>query len=142
MKTIYLTFCMVLVSITVLGQTEEEAIRSALQDYIDGSAYSDPEKIAKPFYEEARMFLHKEGQPIYLLSVPEYCALFENREKGKFNGRVGHILSVDYENDIALAKAEILINARNMKFIDMFLLKKLDGTWKIISKAATLMPVE
>jgi len=37
---------------------------------------------------------------------------------------------------------EILIAARNMRFIDMFILKKLEGDWKIISKAATLMPEE
>ena len=49
-------------------------------------------------------------------------------------------MTIDQSNDIAMAKAEIKIPARNMHFIDIFLLKKLEGQWKIISKAATLMP--
>lgn len=121
-------------------QNEEKAIRESIQLYIDGSSYSDPEKIVMPFYEDARMFLYHKDQPIYLLSASEYAALFEKREKGKFNGRVGKILSVDQENDIALAKTEIVIEASDMRFIDMFILKKLEDEWKIISKAATLMP--
>ena len=39
--------------------------------------------------------------------------------------------------DIAMAKVEIAIPKANMVYIDLFLLKKLDGTWKIISKTAT-----
>lgn len=124
------------------SESEEEAIRESLQSYIDGSSYNDAEKIVAPFYDDARMFLYHKEEPIYLLSPSEYAALFKNREKGKYNGRVGKILSVDQENDIALAKAEIVIEARKMRFIDMFILKKLEGNWKILSKAATLMPNE
>lgn len=47
---------------------------------------------------------------------------------------------IDVANNIALAKAEIKIPSRDMVFIDIFLLKKLSGQWKIISKAATQMP--
>ncbi|QCX01537.1 nuclear transport factor 2 family protein [Aggregatimonas sangjinii] len=140
MRTYFLTILLIATVTAGRAQTEEEAIKFALQSYIDGSSYSDPEKIAAPFYDDARMFLYKEDQPLYILSVPDYCAFFENRERGKFNGRTGNILSVDRENDIATAKVEILIADRDMRFIDMFLLKKLNGEWKIISKSATLMP--
>ena len=58
-------------------------------------------------------------------------------KQGKFNGRVGKILSVDQENDIAMAKAEILTKRGEIRYIDIFLLKKIEGEWKIISKAAT-----
>ncbi|MEO9893678.1 nuclear transport factor 2 family protein [Aurantibacter sp.] len=127
---------------SINAQSEENEIRQALQLYIDGSSYNDPEKISEPFYEDVQMFLSKKDQPIYILSISEYASLFEKREKGKFNGRVGKILFVDQENDIALAKAEILITEENLRFIDMFILKKLEDGWKIISKAATLMPEE
>jgi len=142
MKIYLFSISLFLISTTITAQTEKEAVNKALQLYIDGSSYNDPEKIVAPFYDDARMFLSKKDQPIYVLSATEYAALFEKREKGKFNGRVGTILSVDIANDIALAKVEILIAARNMRFIDMFILKKLEGDWKIISKAATLMPEE
>jgi len=140
MNKLLVSLILVLTVGIVNAQNEEVFIRESLQKYLDGSSHNDPEKIVEPFYEGARMFLFKKDQPIYLLSPTEYAALFEKREKGKFNGRVGKILSVDQENDIAIAKAEIVITDREMRFIDMFILKKLDGTWKIISKAATLMP--
>ncbi|MRI00965.1 hypothetical protein GH721_10540 [Kriegella sp. EG-1] len=127
---------------TLKAQSDETEIRQALQLYIDGSSYNDPKKITEPFYEDVQMFLSKKDQPIFILSISEYAALFENREKGKFNGRVGKILTIDQQNDIALAKAEILIPKENLRFIDMFILKKLESGWKIISKAATLMPEE
>lgn len=142
MKTLFFTAALLLACATSAAQTEEDAIRESLQSYIDGSSYNDPEKIIAPFYEDARMFLYHPDKPIYLLSANEYAELFKKREKGKFNGRVGKILSVDQENDIALAKAEIVIDAGAMRFIDLFILKKLEGEWKIISKAATLMPSE
>lgn len=142
MKTIFFTALLLLINLTVIAQTEEKAIRESLQIYIDGSSYNDPEKIISPFYEDARMFLSKKDHPIWLLSPTEYADLFKKREKGKFNGRVGTILSVDQANDIATAKVEINIDEGKMIFIDLFILKKLEGHWKIISKAATRMPNE
>jgi len=140
MKTTFFTAILILAVFTAAAQNEEEAIRESLQSYIDGSSYNDPEKIVAPFYEDARMFLSKKDQPIYLLSATEYAELFKKREKGKFNGRVGTVLSIDRENDIATAKVEIAIGSENLRFIDLFLMKKLEGKWKILSKAATLMP--
>ncbi|GAB5473402.1 MAG: hypothetical protein Mars2KO_15010 [Maribacter sp.] len=140
MKTIACIALALFAQVIVVAQTEEEAIREALQQYIDGSSYNDPEKIVAPFYEDARMFLSKKDQPIWILSPTAYADLFKKREKGKFNGRVGTILAVDRQHDIATAKAEIAIEAQNMRFIDLFILKKLEGHWKIISKAATRMP--
>ena len=142
MKTLFFTAALLLACATSVGQTEEDSIRESLQSYIDGSSYNDPEKIVELFYEDARMFLYHPDKPIYLLSAAEYAGLFKKREKGKFNGRVGTILSVDQSNDIATAKVEINIDEGKMIFIDLFLLKKLQGSWKIISKAATLMPAE
>ncbi len=143
MKSIILSFFFLAISTPIFGQSEEEAaIREALTNYIHGSSYNDPEQIVSAFYAEAPLFLSKEGQEIYRLSPSAYADLFKKREKGVFNGRVGNILSVDQEHNIATAKAEILIEAQDMRFIDLFLLKKLDGEWKIISKAATLIPKE
>ncbi len=121
------------------AQAEEAAIRATLQKYIEGSSYSDPELIQTAFYESADLFLSKKDQEIWVLSPKEYAALFEHRVKGKFNGREGKILAIDRANDIASAKAEIRIPSRNLYFIDIFLLKKLSGEWKIIGKAATQM---
>lgn len=137
MKTQFLTFTLLLLTFSLCAQTEEEAIRQTLQNYIDGSSYSNQELIQSAFYENADLFLSKKDQELWVLSPEEYANLFKNREQGKFNGRNGKILMVDYANNIASAKAEIRIPSKNLLFIDIFLLKKLDGKWKIVSKAAT-----
>lgn len=152
MKRSYLHLLLVLIISALLSpmasaqtdpqHSEEDLIRATIQKYIDGSSYNNPELIAEAFYEGADLFLNKPGQDLFLMSVDEYANIFAKREKGKFNGRTGNILSVDRHNDIATATAEILIASNNSRYIDMFLLKRLGGTWKIVSKAATLMPTD
>ncbi len=141
MKT-QLTSIVLLLAFIGFSQSEEQAIRETLQKYLEGSSYSNPEMIQEAFYDAADLFLSKEGQEIWVLSPKEYAALFQNREQGVFNGREGKILTIDCANDIATAKAEIRIPSRKLHFVDLFLLKRLSGEWKIISKAATLLPSE
>nr|WP_299343471.1 nuclear transport factor 2 family protein [Allomuricauda sp.] len=135
----YILLLITLVSFQMKAQSETEAIKATLQTYLDGSSYNDPEKIVSAFYEEADLFLHKEDEELFIMTPAEYAALFAKREKGTFNGREGTILNVDYDLDIATAKVEIYIPKPNLRFVDIFLLKKLNGKWKIISKAATLL---
>lgn len=141
MKKILLPLAL-FISYIGFSQSEEASIRTTLNQYLEGSSYNNTEMIEKAFYKEAELFLSKEGQEIWVLSPKEYAALFENRTKGEFNGRETSILDIDINHTIASAKAEIRIESRNMRFIDIFLLKKLSGKWKIISKAATLLPDE
>ena len=139
MKKIILFFSILFATTTLFAQNEEEQITETLNRYIQGSSYNYPQLIESAFYEEAPLFLSKKDQEIWLLSPKEYSALFEKRERGQFNGRYGKILTIDISNDIAMAKAEISIPKGNMRFMDIFLLKRLQGQWKIISKAATQM---
>lgn len=139
MKNYMLIFCF-LIATMLFAQSEDVQVRETLNRYLHGSSYSYPDLITSAFYEEAPLFLSKEDQEIYLFSPKKYADLFEKRERGAFNGRYTKILDIDISNDIATAKAEIYIAKRNMRLIDIFLLKRLSGEWKIISKAATLMP--
>ena len=134
------TLIALLLSLNLFAQSEEALIRETLNKYLEGSSYSDPEMIQSAFYENADLFLSKEGQELWVLTPKEYAALFESRPKGKFNGRETTILSINQQHNIASAMAEIKIASRNMRFVDIFLLKKLSGEWKIISKVAALMP--
>ena len=115
---------------------EKGAVMTALNNYMMGSSYNNAERIKSAFYAEAEMFLDHPEKPIYLMKPGKYADLFANREQGVFNGRYGKILSIDIEGGIATAKAEILMPSRDSRYIDIFLLKKLEGEWKIISKAA------
>lgn len=139
MKNTMFTLCFMSLSL-LSAQTEEAQITEALNRYLQGSSYSLPKLIGSAFYEDATLFLSKKDQEIYALSPKAYANLYLKREQGKFNGRYGTILAIDISNNIATAKAEIHIPKGNMRFIDLFLLKKLQGEWKIIGKAATLMP--
>ncbi|MEM1179906.1 MAG: nuclear transport factor 2 family protein [Acidobacteriota bacterium] len=116
---------------------EETKIRAALQAYLTGTSYNDTEQILSAFYGEAELFLSHPERELYILPITEYLEFFADREKGVFNGREGEILEIDRSNDIAIAKAEIRSTRSDARYIDLFLLKKLGGEWKIISKAAT-----
>ncbi|MDY8137149.1 nuclear transport factor 2 family protein [Aquimarina sp. 2201CG5-10] len=122
----------------ITAQSEEEKIRITIQKYLKGTSYSNPEMIKEAFYEEADLFLSHKEKEIWVVSPEEYANLFVKREKGVFNGRTGNIISMDIEGNIATAKAEILIESKKVKYIDIFLLKKIKGQWKVISKAATI----
>jgi len=119
------------------AKAEEDGIRAAIQRYIEGTSYNKPELIESAFYEEADLFLSHKDREIWIVPVAEYAGLFKNRERGTFNGRKGTILSIDRSNDIATAKAEIRSTTNEARYIDLFLLKKVQGEWLIISKAAT-----
>lgn len=138
MKTVLLAALFFgLFSSTALAQPDEkDAVTATLNNYILGSSYSDPARIKSAFYADADMFLDHPENPIYLMDPEKYANLFAQREQGVFNGRYGKILSIDIEGVIATAKAEILLPRSKSRYIDIFLLKKLDGEWKIISKAA------
>lgn len=137
MKT-YLWISILLISYNITtAQSEEDKIEDAINTYIEGTSYNLPEKIKDAFYEEANLYLSHKEKNIWIVPINEYASWFKNKEKGKFNGRTGKILSVDRENDIAMAKAEILIAKNDMHYIDIFLLKRIKSKWKIISKAAT-----
>lgn len=137
MKTYLVTIVLLMISGIINSQSEEDQIKTTIQKYIEGTSYNKTETIKEAFYEEANLFLSHKEKPLWIVPISEYISWFEKKEPGKFNGRIGNILSVDQENDIAMAKAEILAKGKDTRYIDIFLLKKIKGNWKIISKAAT-----
>ena len=149
MKAHYLTkFTAVLFSLVLLTQTsqaesndsEESQIHRTLNNYIQGTSYNRPEQIEKAFYPNANLLLQKKDVPVWRVPAKEYISWFKKSEKGKFNGRVGEILNVDISGNVATAKVEIIIPTRQLRYVDLFLLRKLDGQWQIISKTAASEP--
>lgn len=127
-------------SIPSFAQSEQALIEKCLQNYLDGTSFNKPDSISKAFYAEANLFLSHKDKPVWIVPIAEYTKWFQKGEQGAFNGRLGRIISLDIYGDIAIAKAEILIPERKQEFMDMFLLKKIQGEWKIISKAAANKP--
>lgn len=135
-KVIYL-IALLFSPICLLAQAEEALVRKSIENYIHGSSYNMPDSIEKAFYAEANLFLSHKDKDLWIVPVSEYTQWFKKGKPGQFNGRIGRIISVDLYNNIALAKAEILIPDKKVEFMDMFLLKKIQGEWKIISKSAS-----
>lgn len=140
MKKVILSVLFVLQSLWLLAQTEEQLIQNCIQRYLLGSSYNLPDSISSAFYADANLFLSSKDKPVWIMPAADYAKLFKKEDAGKFNGRIGRIVSIDIYNDIATAKAEILIPERKLEFMDVFLLKKISGQWKIISKAAASKP--
>ncbi|KFF17795.1 nuclear transport factor 2 family protein [Chryseobacterium sp. JM1] len=137
MRKIFLSILFALVSNLCFSQSDQVLIENCIENYIEGTSYNKPDHISKAFYAEANLFLSHKEKPLWIVPISEYVSWFEKGSKGVFNGRLGRIISIESYNDIAVAKAEILIPEKKQEFMDMFLLKKIQGEWKIISKSAS-----
>lgn len=139
MKKHFFTLITLLSASLVISQsTDEEQIRLTLTNYIEGSSYNRTDQIKEAFADNATLYLTNIDGNFNTYTPEEYTGFFKNRTPGTFNGRVGKIVEIKIEKDIASAKAEIVIAEQKSKYIDIFLLKNIDGIgWKIISKTAT-----
>lgn len=117
-------------------QTEESQIKMTLFNYLNGTSYNRPKLIEKAFSTEANLYLTKSNSEHWIVPISEYICWYKNATPGKFNGRTGNILSLEYFKNIAMAKVEVLIPEKNDRYVDMILLKKIENEWKIISKSA------
>jgi len=132
---------LLLISLHLQGQTDQEQVTAVLNDFIEGTSYNYPDKILGAFYPGTPMFLHNDADTVMIYSAERYASLYTRRPPGTRNKRYGKILAIDVVKDIASAKIETLIPSFDKQFIDLILLKKIDGDWKIISKAATAWPI-
>ncbi len=137
MKHSFLLFSLIIFYSSSYGQTEERKIKTVLLNYVNGTSYNQPKLIEKAFYSEANLFLDNKEEELWIVPIKKYQSWYENKKQGEFNGRIGNVVSIDCHNTIATAKVEILLPNNNSRYIDLFLLKKIEHEWKIISKAAT-----
>lgn len=131
----FLVVCLLLGNLLIAQSTEDD-IRTTLLNYMDGTSYNQKEQIEKAFYPEANLYLDGKDNKLNVIPIKKYASFFDNSYKGQFNGRIGKIISIDYFGNIAQAKVEILMPKRNLRYIDLFILKKIEGGWKIMSKTA------
>lgn len=118
---------------SVDSPSELEQITATLMDYIEGTANGQPDRLRKAFHPDFNLYTVTEGDSLWIRSGEKYIS---NVKVGKKNSRVGRIISIDFENDAAIAKAEILIPNWRV-FTDYFLLLKYEGSWKIVHKSYT-----
>jgi hypothetical protein len=116
--------------------TTEAAIEEVLMWYIDGTANGDPEMVRRAFHPDFKLYHVTDQDSLRIRSGQAYI---DNIKPGEKNNRQGRIISIDYEKDAAMAKAEIIVPGWRI-FTDYFLLLKYEGSWKIVQKSYTWVP--
>jgi len=113
------------------SKSEIEQISETIMLYIDGTANGEPDKLRKAFHPDFNLFTVTTEDSLRIRSGEKYIS---NVKEGEKTNRIGRIISIDYEKDAAIAKAEIVIP--NWKiYTDYFLLLKYEGSWKIVHKS-------
>lgn len=119
------------------GTTDIQEISETLMLYIEGTQNGKPEKLKKAFHPDFNLYTVTEEDSLRIRSGAQYVS---NVKEGKKSNRIGRIISIDYENDAAIAKVEILVP--NRIYTDYFLLLKYEGSWKIVHKSYTWKPAK
>ena len=115
------------------SKSQIEQITETLMKYIDGTANGELDKLREAFHPDFNLYSVTEEDSLRIWSGKDYIG---GIKEGKKSNRIGRIISIDYENDAAIAKAEILIPNWRI-FTDYFLLVKYMGSWKIVHKSYT-----
>lgn len=142
MLTKYLTLISVLfISLPIVAQqatdskSEIEEITATLLDYIEGTANGEPDRLRNAFHPAFNLYTVSDDS----LVTRSGEAYISNVKEGQKSNRIGRIISIDFEKDAAIAKAEIVVPDWRI-FTDYFLLVKYEGAWKIIHKSYTWRP--
>lgn len=129
---------------SVFGQSatdeslEIKLIEETLMKYIEGTSLGNKEKLNQAFHPDFNLYYVTEEDSLGVWSGAGYIAKVKEGEK---NSRQGRIISIDYENNAASAKVEILIPGWRV-YTDYFLLLKYEGSWKIVHKSFTWKAIE
>ncbi len=116
-----------------LVTSDKALITNTLNDYIEGTANGQPDKLMRAFHED--MNLHSiSNDTLKVLSGKTYTGYYKPGQK---RNRVGKIIFIDFINDAAIAKLEIDYPDRKTLYTDYILLLKVKGQWKIIQKSYT-----
>lgn len=119
--------------------TDQRAVEAVIHDYLEGTSFNRVDQIKRAFHPDARLYLDNGTGGMREVLFADYAKGFA-KNPGQFNGRFGRLLSTQIDGGIASAKAEVLVGARQARFVDLFLLKKIDRQWQIISKTAASEP--
>lgn len=118
------------------GTSDLEQITATLMDYIEGTANGEPERLRRAFHPDFNLYTVSDSDSLRVRSGEAYI---NNIKVGEKNNRIGRIISIDYEKDAAIAKAEIIVPNWRI-FTDYFLLLRYEGSWKIVHKSYSWVP--
>ena len=134
----FLAFLLLLVTLNGYSQSDTTQsdlaqITATMMDYIEGTANGEPERLRRAFHPDFNLYTVTQEDSLRIRSGEEYI---QGIKVGEKSDRIGRIIAIDYENNAAMAKAEIIIPGWRI-FTDYFLLLKYEGSWKIVQKSYT-----
>jgi putative lumazine-binding protein len=124
-------------TLAVTPLTEYDAVKTAMQRYIDGVLEGRSEKMRPSFHPAASFFGHYDGT----LLAGSVQALFDWVDaNGPATGTRTHFAQIDIRETTALVRLEMdavsgkLSLGGNARLSDFFTLLKIDGEWRITHK--------
>ncbi len=133
MKKIIITVFLIFGLVNANGQSEIEKINNVLYDYIEGTANGEPDRLKEAFHEDFNLYFVS-NDTVRVWSGKKYI---ENVKPGSKSNRIGKVISIDFEDNAAIARIEILMPSRKRIYTDYLLLLKVKNQWKIIHKSFT-----
>ena len=115
------------------AQSEFELISKTLNQYIEGSTNGKPALLKKAFHPDLNLYYVKNDD----VATWSGTAYILDTKEGQPTGEKGKIISIDYENNAAVAKVEISHPKNPVPYIDYFMLLKTKGKWTIVHKTFT-----
>ena len=127
-KSLFALVAFLGISISTFAQSEDEAIKETLNNYLDGGAVGDTARLNRAFFAYANLRnLSKEGKvsemPVkkFIAAVPAGGAKWTSK-----------IVNYSYAGTAATAVTEEELPT--FKFVDFLNLLKINGEWKIVSR--------
>ena len=114
--------------------TDRDAITAVVQLYIDGSATGDASKLKQAFHPDARMY-GSLGDQRMDMPIHELYPMLEAQPMDVNGSYEASVTAVDQVGDAAIARLEESGCWGSVSFVDFFLLARIDGAWKIVSKS-------
>lgn len=114
------------------------ALLAIARAYFDAAYDMDADKFASIFDRSSSVTKVGEDGKVNVMPVEAWLVAVRNLKAPKELGLKRHdeILSIDVVRDLALLKLKLQIPPRY--FSDMLLCLKVNGTWKIVQKVATM----
>jgi len=134
MKNLFLALITTLCFQTSYAQSEFELISNTLMDYIEGSTEGQPDRLKTAFHPDLNLYAIDKEKKLIIWPGTDYIA---DTKEGKPTGEGGKIISIDFENNAAVAKVEISHPNNPSTYIDYFMLLKIEDKWTIIHKMYT-----
>lgn len=137
-----LAFASLVLAPSAFSQTDEEAVRETVLHYFEGGNTGSPDRVAQAFDTENGHFYVRRStdgeDTISAWPLGEFASVFSNAPPYERAGEFAEIRIVDD----SMAFVHFIITMPGREFDDFFLLYKVEGDWRIVSKTASLELLE